>query len=193
MCHFFISTLRSQRSELEQQLTESKLHCGNKQRELDAKHELIALAEQQLLQKDELIQQEMRRLEDAKLRKIKCVALPPPPSPNLAPTQRSLTRHSHHRCPGQSEPSPGELAHAVHGVRLLSRTPSVCAAHGVPPPLCSSTPFVCFPIFSEFALRPVLSDGEFACRQQRRAGPAAARFFRSCCGGSSGAVPERFV
>ncbi len=80
LCFCVISlfqTLRSQRSELEQQLAESKLHCGNKQRELDAKHELIALAEQQLLQKDELIQQEMRRLEDAKLRKIKCVPCPP--------------------------------------------------------------------------------------------------------------------
>ena len=93
-------TLRSQRSELEQQLTESKLHCGNKQRELDAKLEQIALAEQQLLQKDELIQQEMKRLEDAKLRKTKCVAFSPPSTPKLsshstllhAPSSPSLHR-----------------------------------------------------------------------------------------------------
>ena len=73
--------MRSQRGELEQQLSDSRALCGNKQRELELKRELIAQGEQQLLQKDELIRQETKRLEDAKLRRTRCPApLPFPPA-----------------------------------------------------------------------------------------------------------------
>jgi hypothetical protein len=64
----------SQRSELEQQLADSRAMCSNKQRELDLKRQLIAQGEQQLQQKDELIKLETQRLEDAKMRRSRCAA-----------------------------------------------------------------------------------------------------------------------
>jgi hypothetical protein len=82
---------RSQRSELEQQLSESKAMCGQKQRELDAKRELIAQVEQQLMQKDTLIRQETKRLDDAKMRSVRHVALSTPLACPRSPPPR-MTR-----------------------------------------------------------------------------------------------------
>ena len=77
--------LCSQRSELEQQLADCRLLCGNKQREVDAKLELMARGEQQLQQKDEVIKQETKRLQDAKLRRMKC-SCPPPSTTTTTPS-----------------------------------------------------------------------------------------------------------
>jgi hypothetical protein len=87
----------SQRSDLEQQLADSQAMCSIKQRELEAKNELIAQAKQLLLQKDQLIQQEKKRLEDANIRRAKCATVfpfsPPPTPPSmLAPNLPSSVK-----------------------------------------------------------------------------------------------------
>ena len=66
---------------MEQQLADSKALCQIKQRELEGKLELIVLAEQQLLHKDDAIRQENQRLQEAKLRRVKYSTPPTPPPP----------------------------------------------------------------------------------------------------------------